>query len=365
MRRLLMSLLFLLTVLSLFSVSAIAAEKVSADAPVGMIKPHGNVILLLKGSEMRDAGYAFGDIVDVSFAGQTVTMPYCTGFSDVDSGCPVLVWRKDSDNHQIAINCGDFATEYGIAKKTADGWICEDGDTISVIITMNTPKGYYDEYVTRSLVYTDDRNDYPNLTDAEFANFREVTTSGIVPGMLYRGASPLDDTHNRAAITAEALETAGIRVILNLANSEESMRTFERYPDSYAGACVLALEMGMDFSRDDSMRKIAEGIRFLLQNEGPALIHCREGKDRTGFVCAALELLTGASPEEVFMDYMRSYENYYGIKESDESYRLVRASFEKTLRTILGDDLSAKDYLLDCGLTENELTLLIGRLTGE
>ena len=55
---------------------------------------------------------------------------------------------------------------------------------------------------------------------------------------------------------------------------------------------------------DQNRTGFAEGLRFFIANDGPYLIHCNEGQDRTGFSVAILECLMGASEEEVVADYM-------------------------------------------------------------
>jgi len=59
------------------------------------------------------------------------------------------------------------------------------------------------------LTYTDARSDYPNLSDAAFANFRVIATTGMGEGALYRTASPIDPTHERSAYADAALKMAG------------------------------------------------------------------------------------------------------------------------------------------------------------
>ena len=343
-----------------------AEQEVNVQAPVDAIKSYGNVILPVTHDEMEAAGMQIGDLINFSFGGQTVVMPYCTDYSNVDSGLPVLVWRADHDDHAAAVFNGDFATAYSFARKNGDGkWVSDTGDTVTVTISLNAAGAYYDEYIVRSVSSSDDRADYPNLTDTEFANFREVKTTGIAPGMLYRGASPIDNTENRAACAAVALEEAGVRVVLNLSDSEDGMREMELYADSYyAGIDVIALDMSMDMCAQENMNKLAEGLRFALSHEGPVYVHCLEGKNRAGFVCAVLERLAGASREEIIADYMVSYANYYGLTEDSEAYPLIAAGFEKSLVKGMGEELDAADYLLRCGLTEQEIEALTLRLTG-
>jgi protein-tyrosine phosphatase len=49
-------------------------------------------------------------------------------------------------------------------------------------------------------------------------------------------------------------------------------------------------------------------IRTLARADGPALIHCTAGKDRTGVTVAVLMTLLGASKPDVYRDYLRSNE---------------------------------------------------------
>jgi protein tyrosine/serine phosphatase len=47
----------------------------------------------------------------------------------------------------------------------------------------------------------------------------------------------------------------------------------------------------------------------MINHDGPYLIHCYAGVDRTGIVCAILEALMGASRVEIASDYARSFIN--------------------------------------------------------
>lgn len=61
----------------------------------------------------------------------------------------------------------------------------------------------------------------------------------------------------------------------------------------------------------------------MIENDGPYLIHCKEGKDRTGILCTILESFAGASASEVIQDYMITYSNYYGVKTDDAVYGII------------------------------------------
>ncbi len=44
----------------------------------------------------------------------------------------------------------------------------------------------------------------------------------------------------------------------------------------------------MNFASDEFRQKAAKGVAAIAENDGPYLIHCTEGKDRTGFMCILL-----------------------------------------------------------------------------
>ena len=98
------------------------------------------------------------------------------------------------------------------------------------------------------------------------------------------------------------------------------------------------------------------------------------GKDRAGFVSALLECLMGATYDEVVADYMTTYVNYYHLEEGGEQYEAVKNSNIVSILTNItgaaeGTDLTtvdlaaaAEDYMLDAGLTADEVTALKANL---
>lgn len=333
----------------------------------------GNVTLTASAADIESA-FAYGDILSVSFLGKTIEMPLCTSYSDVDAGKPVMRVHTGRGVVLLAINAGDFATTYGMAIKQDDGssitWVPVEGgtDPVDVTISMHEAGGYYDEYVMRQLTYTDDRADYPNLTDDEFANFRKVLTTGIRDGILYRSASPIDPSRNRNTYVDAALRREGIVSILNLADSEADAAAFPGYSDSYyASVPHLALAMGYDFHSPENAQKTAQGMRFIANNPGPYDIHCLEGKDRTGYFVALLECLMGASLDEVVHDYMLSFQNYFGVTPNERRYEVIAngnivTTLKKAFNTedLTSTDLSkaAEQHLVALGVTTNEIAAI-------
>ena len=189
--------------------------------------------------------------------------------------------------------------------------------------------------------------------------------------ILYRSSSPINPALGRNTYADKAAENAGIMTIVNLADSSN---TYEGTEESYYSTCqVVYVNLGMDFLSEATLNGIAEGMRYIINNNGPYLIHCNEGKDRAGFISALLECLMGATLDEIIDDYMLTYYNYYGVEEGSEKYdAIVKNNLIKVLNaTFKVDDIykanlaaEAAAFLTeDAGLTADEVTALKAKLT--
>ena len=355
-----------------------------AETTVQSISKHGNIVLEIPPLDLFALGFEYGDTVAVTIGDASVEMPVGSDFSDVDTGKMVCRVKYDPQNEAensvtLAIMMGDLATTLGIAAKEmieADPgfvWNYAVSAPVAVSITLKEKGGYYDEYMLRQLVRSNERAEYPELTDEEFANFRMIAATGVAAGVLYRSSSPVNPELNRNVIADAALERAGIRTVINLADSEQVMWAYEGYAErAYAKCDVVCLDLPVDFMSDAFRSGLADGLRFLAAHDGPYLIHCTEGKDRAGFVSALLECLMGASKDEVIADYMITYYNYYGVKPGTEQYdTVVRASIQQMLCASFGiedlenADLSAyaKNYLKSIGLSDDTVSEIIGKLS--
>ena len=378
---LILALVLLLNVLPVFAETAEEypeEEVIVVNAVVTDIQKYGNLVLDIPASALFEAGLEYGDFVWVRIGdGDTDEMPLGSNFSDVDQGAPLVraVLKEDTqeDYVLVAINMGDMATSSGIATKEktdADPgyiWHYNEGvaEPVPVMIALCERGGYYDQWVIHQLVRSENREDYPELTDVEFANFRMITTAGIGESKLYRSSSPVNPEINRNQYADAAAKEAGIRTFINLADNEEVMKGYEGFAESYyAGQNIIALNLGVDFSADEFKAGLADGIRFIAANEAPYLVHCNEGKDRAGFVSAVLECLMGAPIDEVVGDYMVTFYNYYNVKPEEERYSIIaNSNIKKSLATAFGvDDIETADlaaeaeqYLLDIGVSAEDI----------
>lgn len=231
------------------------------DANVWMTK-YGNVYTDCKAKDfMGKLGFAWGDLVTVKFLDKTLTLPVVPTYSYVDSGKPAVIVEKDADGKptgyvSMAINMGNFAETYELAKKHTNEdktwyWTAWEGVTYPVEVTFKMAEkgGYMAEYIMHDLQRTNDRADYPDLSDAEFGNFRNIATTGMGKDVLYRGSSPINPELGRNTYVDAALKQAGVNVIMNLANSQEEAEAYEGFADTYySGQKVIYLNLGVDFA---------------------------------------------------------------------------------------------------------------------
>jgi protein tyrosine/serine phosphatase/LysM repeat protein len=365
----------LLVFVMVFSLSMTAnAEEGYADVngTVKEVQKYGNLTMDIQPKALYDAGYELGDILNVTVGDNVMQIPFCTSYSDVDTGSLVIRDDKESDLLVVAINMGNFSTTYNV----------NVGDSLT--FSLFEKEGYLGEYLLRQLTRTNIRSDYSS--DSVFANFRSIETTGINTATLYRSSSPVNNELGRAAYADKLIEIAGIATVINLADSEEEINGYMEaedfnspyYKKLYDSGYVISLYMGVDIAGEDFGQKLAEGLRFLNNNEGPYLIHCTEGKDRAGFVSALLECLMGASLDEVVADYMTTYENYYRVEKGSEQHAsIAESNILASLTTVIcglekGSDISkvdlakaAENYLLKIGMTANEIETLKSKLSAD
>ena len=118
------------------------------------------------------------------------------------------------------------------------------------------------------------RSDYPALSDSDFANFREVRTSGIAPGRLYRSSSPISTWSERNVFADKLAENAGIKTFINLADSDSGIKSHKGFPNSYySRQRVIGLDLNMKYKSARFRQGLARGIHFMAESEPPYLIH--------------------------------------------------------------------------------------------
>ena len=342
------------------------------DDTVSKDEKFGAALLSMGQEEFEALGFSLGDSCDIKFSnGYSLSdVPYFNGYY-VRNGEPVMVAYPGDPYIRITLNNMGIWDTAGL----------KDGDT--VVITQVEEGKYLAIQEALGQIYSFDRSDYPS--DEAFSNFRSFSAGKLKEDFMYRGASPVDNSRNRASYVDSLLEKNGVQFVIDLADSEDDMEGYIASPDFtseytkrlYENGSDVLLDMGSGYTSQVYKEKVAQGLTAALEHDGPFYIHCMEGKDRTGFVCMLLEALAGASFDEMKKDYMITYENYFDVTESEtpEKYdAIVDLYFVPFMEFLHGtDDLSklesadyskdARKYLKDGGMKNKQIKQLLAMIT--
>lgn len=375
MKKRIVSIILLLCMV--FSLSSCKqAETLSTDTlTVEHETKFGGVYLHITIEDFCGLGFEYGDSVDIKLSNGFILedIPFYNGYY-TRAGEPLLCAYPGYPYVDACYNNGEsLYLAAGLDEDcTAVVYLHESGKYLAIQQVM-------------SMTYTNERGDYSS--DEVFANFRPMSGGGLAENLFYRAASPCDNQYQRAEYSSALCAEAGIGYILDLADAEEELKTYHDYSgiefpywlELYENGRVLALDMAANYRDHEFAERVARAMRAVIKEEGPFLIHCTEGKDRTGFVCLLVEALAGASLDELRTDYMTTYDNYYGVTaESDpEGYKAVtELKFDDMVLYLCDADSTdgltpdklvagAEKYLTFGGMTDDEIVLLKNTVTGK
>ena len=326
-------------------------------------------------SDFKNYGFTLGDSLDVEFSNgfSLKDVPYFNGYY-VKTGKPVVVSYPGYNNVSITYNNQGIWDQ---AKLT-------ESDTVT--IKLNSKAKYITTQEALSQSYSNKLEDYTDKY--EFANFRSMKGGALKENLLYRGASPCDNSHNRASTVDSILKEYNITYNIDLADSTTNMENYlenTSYDFPYTKALyqnnnVSLLSLSSSYEGDAYKQAVVRGLTEALDksNESSKIyIHCMEGKDRTGFVCLLIEALCGATYNEMKDDYMQTYYNYYKINEENSKSKydaIVELYFNTFLESLhKTSDLDtltsasyvsdAKAYLTSGGMSSEKIEELITFLT--
>lgn len=325
--------------------------------------------------------FALGDTVTVQVGDfEPIDVPVCADASQVTPGEAVICASPGEGSISLACKNGEMGVIMNILEAAEGAYkLRQDAPSpVKMTVTVKEKNGFGKRLALSGLIRADNREDYAApLTDEQFANFREITTRGMKHGVLFRSSSPIAPGTARNTAADALAEKYGILSFINLSDTEETAAGYGGFAESYyASQKVIYLGLPVSFSSDKFSEGFGQALRFIIENEPPYLIHCLEGKDRTGFAAAVLELLAGADIGEIENDYLLTYENFYaalkngGEQLNAEKREIIRGIITNNLRSAFGIEESepltaqtAEKYLLKIGLTENEISKLKSRLS--
>ena len=310
--------------------------------------------------------------------GKELIVPFVPSYRCTHSGGNVLVANPMFETIIILAFHSNFVKKNRIAvfleneDRTIDILPCK-GITFPIKFTFELfqKNGYAEEYKVYNLKRTDKREDYPELNDEEYCNFRYVKASGMKQSFLYRGSSPINNFMKRAKYADNLLEKYGIKTIINLSDSEGEAKSLPGYNDTYySKQNKIFLHTNADITSYNFGKSVLKAMRFIIDNDGPYYIHCLEGQDRTGAICAIFSSLLGATKEELILDFMKTYENFYKVvRGSDQYNKIIKGEIQEGIASIRGFSYSTLDilkhpisFLHFLDLTDEEISAFVRKL---
>lgn len=326
----------------------------------------GGAALDVTEADMTKAGFTLGDLISIAIGGREIDMPYYDGY-----------YTRHGE-----FLCVAYPTYPSICFTANDIGLPEELRGLEghdVTIRMKEKGGCLDVQKALSMKYTNNREEYPDLSDAEFANARVVAAGKIASGRLCRSSSPFSNEIGRSGYVSDFLASQKVMTVLNLTDTEEKILGYDMPAYSrqlWEGGGVILCPLKADPTADDYNARLIEALKELSLRPAPYLVHCTEGKDRTGYVCALLEGLCGATYEEIVADYLTTYNNYFRITpEKDPA--VCQALVSLRLNTCLMHYAGVSDerklpevdyakafsqYLLSHGMTQQQIDALIKAL---
>ena len=356
-------LLYMILCLMMFVSLTVSAKAEEAFVPVSAsvigVDQFGDVMLDLKEIDLE-----YGDSVNVSFSGgyEIKKIPYYSDFYGFRSS---VVISDQFDTICLGGIGYNFNNSAGI----------KEGETAR--ITLEQKGRYKKEYEAYNI--NDARIRMEDQSDQEFLNFREITAGQIKGKRLYRGPSPFDPEFHRVELMEQYIREKNIKCVLDLADNQEKLKSYNNLPDytssMISNGQVIPCAIGVDYLEPKAMDTLGRGLAEMTEKDGPYLIQCSFGRDRTGVICAVIESLCGAEYQEIIEDYMLSYDMLHSINMNPESlqYKLFKHRIDELLGAVFGIDTaklpesdlqtSAADYLKRCGMTQEQVEKLKDKLT--
>jgi protein-tyrosine phosphatase len=188
----------------------------------------------------------------------------------------------------------------------------------------------------------------------------------------------------------QALEEYGIALAIDLRSDHE----LEDDPDREAPIPVVhipidpnahwaafnfpTMQEGYEALLDHFPEAFARAVETVATTDGPVVLHCAGGRDRTGIAVALMLRLAGVHPEEIAADHALSDESWAPHNEAwfaeaeDEAERERRKRVAKPAGRTMVDVLAEIDrrfggprqYLTAAGASEANLDRLVLRLRG-
>lgn len=166
---------------------------------------------------------------------------------------------------------------------------------------------------------------------------------------LYRS----DALHRLSDAGRDALAALGVRTIVDLRDPREIEHAPSRtdglgietvHVPIFGGAAPRSASDGVSLERmyehivEERSRPLADAVAAIADADGPTLVHCTAGKDRTGLVIALTLLAVGVDRDTVIADYAHTQQRLAGewLETMIERMRLLGVPETPRTREVWG-----------------------------
>ncbi|MGN1376550.1 MAG: tyrosine-protein phosphatase [Prevotella sp.] len=302
----------------------------SVNVTVEYVNTWGNLVIDIPEDSLYNAGYENGDIVTISGGSlpESLDMPLTNNMMAAGTWGMFLTQYSNEPTLTIGLVNASFFDRVG----------GKAGDRLT--ISMKEKAGFLDINDKMNLWESYSRTDYDS--DEMFANFYPVECRGIKSGILYRSSSPLTDNDNtsRYEYADRLARKFGINTIISLSSTETSWQEAQATGRDYGEYCnelysrgaILFHKVASDLFVDQQAVKVATMLREMTESTPPFLISCSMGRDRTGLMTIILQVLAGATYDDLESSYMRGFYNWHRLQSSSELYQYILTMiFHRTL----------------------------------
>lgn len=192
-------------------------------------------------------------------------------------------------------------------------------------------------------------------------NFRDMAGEG--DGLFKRGLIYRSNSLSLPNMERYILQTLGVKTIIKFGGSDVSVSGATRlsYPIKNLSASTIAQKQAMYrnyVNNATNQLYIGKTIKYLATATAPLVVHCSQGRDRTGWISAIVHTLMGVSAEDRMAEYMKSASPTYGTVGSVDPRYLQAALDEVEHR--YG---TMENHLDDCLVRLNTIDALRARLS--
>ncbi|TDC95118.1 tyrosine-protein phosphatase [Saccharopolyspora aridisoli] len=197
----------------------------------------------------------------------------------------------------------------------------------------------------------------------ELVNLRDLggqpTGNGVLTrsGVVYRSDAPHPGDRDPAGASAwpprvvvdlrEAVETQDEHPLAPVAQVHR-VRVLEGLDKPEADGSAHELTLLYEGMLQGAPKKLVEVFRHVLEADGPALVHCAAGKDRTGVVSAMLLGAAGVRQDAIIADYVRTDKNMFRVLQRlNEAPELPPGVDEEMVAELLATPTQAIERVLE------------------